>query len=245
MTRRAVVLAAGRGTRMGRLTDNIPKPMIEVAGKSMLARLLEGLADAGIQQAAVITGYRAEQLEEHARAVRGPALEFIRQKEPLGTAHAIQLARDFVDQEPFFFGWSDIVVAAHNYGRVIERADHDAVLAVNAVEDPTEGAAVYTDASGRVTRIIEKPAPGTSTTPWNNAGFGILGPSIWSHIEAVAPSARGELELADALTSMLDAGADIVTTPVDGPWFDVGTPKRLAEVERALGGMDEMNFNPS
>ena len=74
MTRRAVVLAAGRGTRMGHLTDNIPKPMIEVAGKSMLARLLEGLADAGIQQAALITGYRAEQLEEHAPPPSGAML---------------------------------------------------------------------------------------------------------------------------------------------------------------------------
>lgn len=238
MTRLAVVLAAGRGTRMGRLTDDTPKPLIEVAGKSMLARVLEGLAAAGIERAAVVTGYRAPQLEEAARHMHGPSLEFIRQAEPLGTAHAIRLARSFVSHEPFFFGWSDIVVQPHNYARVLSQGDHDAVLAVNAIDDPSEGAAVYVDDASRVTRIVEKPPPGTSTTPWNNAGLGVLGPAIWAHIDAIEPSPRGELELADALTTLLAAKGDVVACPVEGPWFDVGTPERLADAEHVLGARD-------
>jgi dTDP-glucose pyrophosphorylase len=237
MTRLAVVLAAGRGRRMGPLTDATPKPLLEVAGKAMLARLLGGLAEAGVERAVVVTGYRAPQLETAAGQMRGPTLEFVRQNEPRGTAHAIGLARASVGHAPFFFGWSDIVVAPQNYRRVIEQSGHDAVLAVNAVEDPTEGAAVYLDADQRVTRIVEKPPPGTSRTRWNNAGFGVLAPSIWPHLDAVEASARGEFELADALSSLLSSGGDVQATPVEGPCLDVGTPQRLAEAERVFGGM--------
>jgi len=236
MIRQAVVLAAGRGTRMGALTRDTAKPLLEVAGVSLLERVLSGLRDAGIEHAAVVTGYRGEQVEEAALTMHAPALTFVRQDEPCGTAHAIGLARNAIDDDDFFFGWTDIVVAPNDYARVVADAGHDAVLGVNHIDDPTEGAAVYFDEGGRVQRIIEKPPPGTSTTTWNNAGLGVLGPAIWPHLDAVEPSPRGELELADALTTLLAAGGDVVARPIEGPWFDVGTPKRLSEADATLRG---------
>ena len=220
---------------MGALTEDRPKPLIEVAGRSLLARILGGLADAGIEEVAVITGYRAAQLESAAREMHAPSLRFLRQDAPGGTAQAISLARDFVSNAPFFFGWADIVVDPANYARVLSAAHHDAVLGANRVNDPTTGAALYVDRDFRVERIVEKPPAGTSTTPWNNAGLGVLGPAIWPHLGAVRPSPRGELELADAIATLLAGGGDVRALPIEGPWFDVGTPESLAEAEATLG----------
>jgi NDP-sugar pyrophosphorylase family protein len=236
LIRSAVVLAAGRGKRMGPLTESTPKPLIEVAGRSLLERLLSGLRTAGIERASVVTGYRAEALERAALAMDAPELVFLRQPRPLGTGHAIRLARDFAGEAPFFFGWSDIVVEPANYARVLDAFAGDATLAVNAIDDPCEGAAVYVDEHRQITRIVEKPPRGTSTTPWNSAGFGVLGPAIWPALEAIHPSPRGEYELADALSRLLTEGRSLLAVPVVGPWHDVGTPERLAEAEAGFAG---------
>lgn len=232
MIDRAVILAAGRGTRLGALTDAVPKPLIEVGGVSMIERVLTGLSDAGVHRVLVVTGYRADQLEDAIWGMAGLSIEFVRQTEQLGTGHAVGLARDFAGTQPFFFGWADIVVEPQNYQAVVGVDPCDAVLAVNRVDDPTSGAAVYVDVDGRVSEIIEKPPAGTSSTPWNNAGFGVLGSTIWPHIEALSPSERGELELTDAIRGLLAAGGDVRAVEVSGPWFDIGTPETLTAANR-------------
>jgi dTDP-glucose pyrophosphorylase len=79
-----------------------------------------------------------------------------------------------------------------------------------------------------VERLVEKPPRGTSTTRWNNAGLGVLGPSIWSYINALTPSARGEYELPQAIAALVATGGAIRAVPVKGIWFDIGTPDDLA-----------------
>ena len=84
-----------------------------------------------------------------------------------------------------------------------------------------------------VQRIVEKPAKGTSTTHWNNAGLSVLGPAIWSEIDQLEASARGEYELPQAVAALVASGARVVAVPVEGEWFDVGTAEDL---ERARAG---------
>lgn len=229
MTDRAVVLAAGRGTRLGELTTETPKPLLDVGGMSVIERILEGIAAAQIYKAAIITGHLADEVEDATWGLAGMSLEFIRQPTQNGTAGALSLARDFTHGQRFFFTWGDILVHSANYEAVIEAASWaDAVVAVNHVDDPTHGAAVYVTDDFIVQRIEEKPPPGGSTTNWNNAGFGILGVSIWEQIDDLVPSERGEMELPDAIAGLIESGAKVLAVPVQGSWFDIGTPEILA-----------------
>ena len=101
-----------------------------------------------------------------------------------GTARAALLAQDFVGADSFLLTYGDILVAPEAYQGIAARlADYEAVLAVKHVDDPWRGAAVYTEGD-RVTRIVEKPPRGASTTPWNSAGFYVFRPSIFAHLAA-------------------------------------------------------------
>jgi dTDP-glucose pyrophosphorylase len=236
--RKAVLLAAGRGTRLGALAEDVPKPLLEVAGTPLIGHLLRGLAQAGITQVTVVTGHLADALEGRLGdgGEWGVALRYVRQDTLDGTATALGLAREWLGDEPFFFGWGDILVRPEDYAAVLQAAAAaDAVIAVNHVDDPWAGAAVYVDPDGRVTRIIEKPARGSSTTSWNNAGFGVLGPAIWPIIERLAPSPRGEYELPRAIAALAEGGALVRAVPVTGPWFDIGTPESLAAARAEWG----------
>jgi UDP-N-acetylglucosamine diphosphorylase / glucose-1-phosphate thymidylyltransferase / UDP-N-acetylgalactosamine diphosphorylase / glucosamine-1-phosphate N-acetyltransferase / galactosamine-1-phosphate N-acetyltransferase len=227
----AVLLAAGRGTRLGTLTDAIPKPLLEVGGRPIIVRIVEGLIRAGIRRFAVVTGYRAEQIEYELGngAQAGVSMTYFRQAEPDGTARALALARPLLGEQQFFFGWGDILVRPENYRAVIKAGRlADAAIAVNEMDDLSAGGAVYLDGAGLVTRLVEKPAPGTSATRWNNAGFGVLGPEAWPFIDALQPSPRGEYELPAAIDAMAEAGLRIRAVPIEGPWFDIGTPESLA-----------------
>jgi UDP-N-acetylglucosamine diphosphorylase / glucose-1-phosphate thymidylyltransferase / UDP-N-acetylgalactosamine diphosphorylase / glucosamine-1-phosphate N-acetyltransferase / galactosamine-1-phosphate N-acetyltransferase len=230
----AVVPAAGRGSRLGPLTVDRPKALIPVAGRPVLFWVIEGLAAAGVSEVVVVTGHLAEQVE--ALADRASiAVSTVRQQSPRGTADALMAAAARVAGRPFVYAWGDLVADPAGYRRVVEAWTGGAVLAVNRVADPTAGAAVTVDGAGSVTSIIEKPPPGTSSTPFNASGIGALPADAWVHLAAVAPSERGELEITSALGSMLAAGVPFTAIEI-GPVFDIGTPDGLAAAEFWAGG---------
>lgn len=239
MITKAVLLAAGRGSRLGALTADTPKPLLAAAGRPIIVHILEGLRRAGIEEITVVTGYLGDVLERELGngEASGLHLRYVRQTELDGTARALALARDWLGDERFFAGWGDILVRPENYRRVV-RAAHlaDAAIAVNEVDDPWAGAAVYLDDSNVVQRIVEKPPKGTSTTRWNNAGLSVLGPAIWPEIDRLEVSERGEYELPRAVAALVVSGARVVAVPVEGEWFDIGTAEDL---ERARVGYGE------
>ena len=233
----AVILAAGRGTRMGALTASTPKPLLPLHGRPIIAHILDGLAGAGVTRAVVVTGYRGEQIEAHLGdgAAHGLQLVFRRQATADGTARALTLVRDLVDNAPFVLSWGDVVVEPHVYRTVVDtfRARPvDLVLTVNHTDDPWRGGAVYVDETWRVTRLVEKPPRGTSTTTWNNAGIFVFSPSIFPYVDRLAPSARGEYELPQAVAAMLADGRDVRAVPVRGFCSDLGTPEDLAAAQQ-------------
>jgi dTDP-glucose pyrophosphorylase len=231
---KAVILAAGRGTRMQERTAELPKPMIGLAGRPLVAHIVENLRLAGLTDLLMVTGYRAEQVEAHFAGERGIAF---RRQQPLdGTARAALLAREFAASEPFLLTYGDILVGPEAYAGIIERLEGaQAVVAVKYVDDPYQGAAVYVEGE-RVTRIMEKPAKGASATHWNSAGFYCFQPSIFEYLARVPLSPRGEYELTDAIRLLLDAGAPVGHYAIRGWWRDVGRPEDLAEAERHLSG---------
>lgn len=235
---KAVVLAAGRGTRMKSLTDDCPKPMLPLSGRPLLAHLTERMEQAGVRDILIVTGYRAETIEDYFRQ-HPPAtarLSYRLQQPQDGTGSAALLAREFVGNEPFLLTFGDILVDSETYRAMFRVfAGAEAVLAVKQVDDPYQGAAVYVD-GGRVARVIEKPPKGTSTTHWNNAGVYCVGPGIFDELARLKLSPRGEYELTDAIQQMLAAGVQFGWHEIKGFWRDVGRPEDLPQAEDHVRG---------
>jgi dTDP-glucose pyrophosphorylase len=234
---KAVILAAGRGTRMQGLTEAVAKPMLSIGGRPMLAHLVDNLRHAGLRDILIVTGYRAEQIERYFAEGAGerPGLLLRRQQVRDGTARAALLARDFAGADSFLLTYGDILVAPEAYQGLIAGVEGcEAVLAVKQVEDPYQGAAVYVEGD-RVTRIIEKPPRGASTTHFNSAGFYGFRPSIFDHFAAAPLSPRGEYEITDAIRLLIATGAPVGIYAIPGWWRDVGRPDDLAKAERELG----------
>jgi NDP-sugar pyrophosphorylase family protein len=234
--RYAVVLAAGRGKRMGEITSRTPKPMLPVQGRPMLEHVLQRLAAAGIEKFLVVVGYRREILQEHFRHWPLP-LEF-RVQEPLdGTGSAARLARDFAGSAPFLLTFGDILCDPSAYvrcGRVLDKFSATAaVLGVKDVEDPWRGAAVYEE-DGKVYRVVEKPPIGTSTTRWNSAGLFALRPLVFPYLDRLQPSTRNEYELTAIFESMLRDNLELRISTIEGGWRDVGYPEDLDAVNAGL-----------
>jgi dTDP-glucose pyrophosphorylase len=138
-------------------------------------------------------------------------------------------------QTRFVFGWGDILMDRANYPRFMRRArkdDYDLMLTMNRVKDPFRGGAVYVTPQMMVERLEEKPAPGTSTTRWNNAGLFATGQIIFEYISRLKASERGELEVPGAISQMIADGRVVRAVDMRGFWSDVGTPEDL-EAARA------------
>ena len=231
----AVILAAGRGTRLGELTNELPKPMLPLQGKPILEHLLDRVRQAGVERAFLVTGYRAEVIEEHF-ASYPMELAFARQTVIDGTARAALLAREFTGSAPFLLIFGDILAETHDYQGLLARldAESDAVLGCKWVEDPFQGAAVYADAEGVVSRILEKPPRGTSTTHWNSAGLYVFRPTIYDELARVPKSPRGEYELTSGVEQLLARGKRILLYGVAGAWRDIGRPEDLAAAQEMV-----------
>ncbi len=238
--RKAVLLAAGRGKRLGSLTLRTPKPLLEVAGAPLVQHIALALGDAAIDRFVIVAGYLAEQVEAWAAAFgkRHPEfdLSVVRQGELSGTAGAMLAAKAAVaGDRRFIFGWGDVLMDRANYRRFAARAaedDYDLLLAVNRTKDPWRGAAVYLTGEMRVERLVEKPPRGTSTTPWNNAGLFSAGASLFDYLERLEPSPRGKLELPLAIPAMIADGLVVRAIDMRGFWSDVGTPADLELARR-------------
>ncbi|MBN1477251.1 NTP transferase domain-containing protein [Candidatus Sumerlaeota bacterium] len=241
---KALILAAGRGTRLGALTSDCPKPLLDLAGRPIIEWIIGSLRDAGVGEFVIVTGHLAERMESHLGdgSGLGITIQFLRQENPRGTGEAVNLARDLLRDGPFVMTYGDIVISPENCGAILrdfEEHPCDLLIGLNWVEDPTAGGAVYVDGDLRVMEFIEKPPPGTSTTHWNSAGLMVMTPAIFEHTAVLSPSARGELEISDAFQGMIEAGCTLRGFPLRGFWSDIGTPGDLQRTREVFGGASQ------
>lgn len=245
---KAVILAAGKGTRMRELTNEVPKPMLRVEGRPILEHILEGLKAAGIREFCIITGWKAEVIEQHFGTGErwGVSITYARQVVQDGTGRAPGYARDFVGTSDFLLTYGDILVKPDTYQRMVTRwrdAAFSGLLTVTVGEDVTKGGLNFFDETFCLTRLVEKPnaaqleelratgwlKPGQPV--WYNAGIYIFSPVLFDFTSKLQKSPRGEYELTDAISAMVASGHKIAGVEIQGRWVDVRDPEVLASLQ--------------
>jgi UDP-N-acetylglucosamine diphosphorylase / glucose-1-phosphate thymidylyltransferase / UDP-N-acetylgalactosamine diphosphorylase / glucosamine-1-phosphate N-acetyltransferase / galactosamine-1-phosphate N-acetyltransferase len=238
LPQRAILLAAGRGARLGALTADRPKPMVPLLGKPVLEHILLRMDSVGLTDFVLVVGYKGDAI----RAYFGDGarwswrIAYAEQPVPNGTGAALAAARDLAGSGPILASYGDILTDAEHYRLLIGefgRCACAAVVGINEMADVSAGSAVDRDGD-RVVKVTEKPPPGAATSRWNLAGAGVYGPAIWSALAGLQPSPRGEYELTDAIEALIASGQEVRAREFNGFWSDIGTPEALAEAERAL-----------
>ncbi len=230
---KVIIPLAGKGTRLRPHTHITPKPMLKIAGKPVIDYVMEDLERLGeIEQVIYITGHLKEKVEQYARAKYPFDAVFIEQRVQDGTAGAVALARDYVDQ-PVFIIFVDTIFDADL--SVVKRSDADGIIWVKTVEDYQRFGVVVSDAQGNMTKIVEKP-----TTPVSKrANIGLYYIKNWKLLyEGIdwtlkQPKNKGEYYLTDAFQYMIDHGARIQVIDVEG-WYDAGEQGTLLETNATM-----------
>ncbi|HPD15489.1 MAG TPA: sugar phosphate nucleotidyltransferase [Planctomycetota bacterium] len=242
---KAVLLAAGKGTRMQGLCDVLPKPLLPVANRPALVHTIGQFEAAGVRELLLVIGHQAEQVRAALGGrCGGVRLSYIVQRDPKGTGQATALAEDFAAGEPFLMMFGDIVTSRRHAADIVRlhaEEKPDAVLAVRYFRDPASGGAVYVE-GGRVTRIVERPKPGDTTTHYINAGLFVFPPLIFDRLRRVGLSPRGEYELTDAIRMLLDEGLHVRAYDLPGFWVNLTDPATYLEAQRELFG--ELGLDP-
>ncbi len=230
---KAIILAAGRGTRMRELTDDLPKPMIPVRGRPVLEWIIEGLRDAGIRELLLIVGYRKDVVIDHFGDGNAFGLRIAYETQVVqdGTGRVVELGKAFAGQDPFILSYGDILTDPANYQRLVcPTAEEEAIISVKRNEDVSKGGAVFINERFEMTDLREKPQPGEPTSPWYNAGIYTFRPSIFEHTARLERSPRGEFELTDAIRTLAQSGQLVRAFELAGSWADVRDPEVLAEL---------------
>jgi UDP-N-acetylglucosamine diphosphorylase / glucose-1-phosphate thymidylyltransferase / UDP-N-acetylgalactosamine diphosphorylase / glucosamine-1-phosphate N-acetyltransferase / galactosamine-1-phosphate N-acetyltransferase len=232
---KAVLLAAGRGTRMRELTQELPKPMLQVQGKPVLQHIIEGLREAGLMDFLIVVGWQAEVVSNFFGdgSRFGVRIEYATQVVQDGTGKVVELASEFAGSDPFILSYGDILVGPENYPRICAALPGaEAVVSVKRSEDVSQGGAVFVNEKFELVDLREKPKSGEPTSPWYNAGIYAFRSSIFEYTAKLERSPRGEFELTDAIRNLARAGNKVQALELDGDWADVRDPEILAKLNR-------------
>jgi glucose-1-phosphate thymidylyltransferase len=248
---KALVLSGGAGTRLRPITYTRAKQLVPVANKPVLFYGLEAIASAGIKQVGIVVGDTAAEIKAAVGdgSAWGLDVTFLRQEAPLGLAHAVLIARDFLGDEDFVMYLGDNLLqqdlrdfvsrfdARRTRATTPQLGDNEPLLPsahilLAHVEDPRSFGVAELDISGRVLRLVEKPEVPPSDLAL--VGVYLFDSQIHEAVSSIKPSGRGELEITDAIQWLIDAGHTVFSEVLAGWWIDTGKLTPLLDANRLI-----------
>lgn len=232
---KALILSGGTGTRLRPLTYSQAKQLIPVANKPILFYIIEKVAAAGIKDIGIIVGDTYKEIM--ARVGSGDRwnvnITYIPQPDPLGLAHAVKTASQFLMDSDFLMILGDNLFQMR-LDKIIEEFYSNrpnASILLHRVENPS-GFGVAVVENGQITKVVEK--PGEFISNLIITGIYIFDHSIFNAIDRIRPSPRGELEITDAIQKLLDTGGKVTYSLTEGWWKDTGSPYDILEANRRI-----------
>jgi mannose-1-phosphate guanylyltransferase len=230
---KGVILVGGEGTRLRPLTSRLPKPMVPIANRPFLERMIAWMKRFGITEIVLAMGYLPDRIRERLGDGEGlgVSLTYSVEEAPLGTAGAVKLAAGHLDETCFVFN-GDILtdldlgamLAAHR------RAKAAVSIALTPVDDPTQYGVAEFDTERRITKFMEKPRREEARSNWINAGTYILEPEVLERV----PAGQFWMFERGLFPELLAAGERLLAFPSDCYWIDIGTPDTYRQVHRDL-----------
>ncbi|MFD4506933.1 glucose-1-phosphate thymidylyltransferase [Streptomyces sp. NPDC058457] len=233
---KALVLAGGMGTRLRPFSDSTAKQLVPVANKPVLLYGLEAIAAAGITEVGIVVGDRGAEIRAAVGdgARLGLRVSYLHQDRPAGLAHGVLIARDFLGDDDFVMYLGDNVFT-DGIGDLVARflaGGCASVLLLAKVEDTSEYGIAVVDGQGRVRGLVEKPE-------WSVSDLAVTGayafsPAVHEAVRAIRPSARGELEITDAVRWLVDNGHPVRAEMCTGYWCDTGRIDDWLDCDRTI-----------
>ena len=232
---KGLVLSGGAGTRLRPITHTSAKQLVPVANKPVLFYGLEAMRAAGIDDVGIVVGETRAEIEAAVGdgSRFGLRVTYLPQEAPLGLAHAVLIAEEFLGDSPFvmYLGDNLLKEGIAPFVREFERSEPDALILLQRVDEPSEyGIAELRD--GRVVQLVEKPSEPRSDLAL--VGVYLFTPAVFESVKAITPSARGELEITDAIQHMIDRGLRVEPHTVTGWWKDTGKLEDMLEANRLI-----------
>jgi glucose-1-phosphate thymidylyltransferase len=234
---RGLILSGGKGTRLRPITHTSAKQLVPVANKPVLFYGIEAMAAAGIRQIGIIiapeTGDEIREIAGDGRRF-GVEITYLPQSAPLGLAHAVLTAEPFLQDSPFVMYLGDNLLQGGIQDLVdaFRRNEPDALILLTPVPDPQNFGVAELNGDGSVTRLVEKPA--VPATDLALVGVYMFTAGIHDAARAIEPSARGELEITDAIQYLVDQGRRVEPHVVRGWWKDTGRLDDMLEANRLI-----------
>ncbi|WP_221090043.1 glucose-1-phosphate thymidylyltransferase [Deinococcus aquaedulcis] len=239
---KAIIPAAGLGTRLRPLTYTRPKPVLRVAGYPIICHAIGTLRQAGITEIGiVVSDITRDEIQHAVEDLQGVQLTLINQHEQLGLGHAVLTAREWVGQDDFcvYLGDNLFEFGAQPFVERFQQTRPTALIALVEVENPTAFGVAELQGQ-QITRLVEKPAVPPSNLAV--AGLYCFTPELFEVLEGMPPSARGEYEITDGIQGLIERGRTVTGQPVQGWWKDTGRPADLLDANRLLLERIEANI---
>ena len=241
---KALILAAGQGTRLRPVTLTMPKSLVPVANRWLINYALDALKKAGLTDIGVVVNSLDSPIVTNLKDGKalGVSIEYIVQEEQLGLAHATALCREFVGGDPFTVFLGDNIFQDKMTGLLTSFADSEkeAAVVLGAVNDPTRFGIAEID-NGRILRVVEKPPDPPSNMAI--AGVYLFRASIFDAIQRIKPSGRNELEITDAIQVLIDDGFPVASYKLNGWWIDAGKPNAIIMANQLV--LEALPYTPA